>query len=80
MTPEQFEKHMAVQMAILDRLDKILGLRMHIPAPDAVYKTLKSGQPARAWKLSTIRAWNPAIAARCQRLIHDPEPLPPMAA
>ena len=55
-------------------------LEGHIPAPDAVYKTLKSGQPARAWKLSTIRAWNPAIAARCQRLIHDPEPLPPMAA
>ena len=52
-------------------------LEGHIPAPDTRYKTPKSGQPARAWKLSTIRAWNPTVADRCARLI---EPIPPMAA
>ena len=44
-------------------------LEGHIPAPDTLYKTPKSGQPARAWKLSTIRAWNPAVADRCAALL-----------
>ena len=42
-----------------------------IPPPDAVVRR------ACVWKLSTIRAWNPAVADRCARLI---EPIPPMAA
>lgn len=48
-----------------------------IPETDTVIKPL-FGQPARAWKLSTIRAWNPAVADRCAQLA--PAPLPPMAA
>ena len=55
-------------------------LEGHIPAPDTLYKTPKSGQPARAWKMSTIRAWNPAVADRCLPLLRPAEPIPPKAA
>lgn len=48
------------------------------PAPDALIEGRST--PACGWRLSTIRAWNPAVADRCARLIADPEPLPPMAA
>ncbi len=55
-------------------------LEGHIPAPDTLYKTPKSGQPARAWKLSTIRAWNPAVADRCAAILAALETLPLKAA
>ena len=34
----------------------------------------------RAWKLSTIRAWNPAVADRCLALLQTLESLPILAA
>ena len=49
-----------------------------IPPPDAEIQESEYGPPARAWKLSTIRSWNPAVADRCARLIEE-SPLPPMA-
>ncbi len=55
-------------------------LEGHIPAPDTLYKTPKSGQPARAWKLSTIRAWNPAVADRCAAILAALETVPLKAA
>ena len=63
-------------------------LEGHIPAPDTLYKTPKSGQPARAWKLSTIRAWklstlcawNPAVADRCAAILRALETIPLDAA
>lgn len=50
-----------------------------IPPPDATLRETRYGIPARAWRLSTIRAWNPAVAERCARLI-DLDPIPPLAA
>ena len=31
---------------------------------------------AHAWRLSTIRAWNPAVTARCAALEHPLKPAP----
>lgn len=50
-----------------------------VPPPDAAIQESGYGPPARAWKLSTIRSWNPAVADRCARLIEG-LPLPPDAA
>ena len=36
MTPDQFDKHMAVQKAILDELRKIRGQLVKQPAPKAL--------------------------------------------
>lgn len=45
-----------------------------IPKADTFIRRSSNGGPACAWKLSTLRAWNPAIAERCARLLQDPEP------
>lgn len=36
-----------------------------IPPPDTEIRKTPTGLVARGWKLSTIRAWNPAVAERC---------------
>ena len=37
-------------------------------------------QPVHAWKLSTLRAWNPAVADRCAALLRALETIPLDAA
>ena len=37
-----------------------------IPPPDTEVRKKPTSVPARAWKLSTVRAWNPAVAERCE--------------
>lgn len=47
-----------------------------VPQPDSFISPRACGPVARAYKLSTIRAWDPAIAERCARML-DPDPTPP---
>lgn len=49
-----------------------------IPQADAVIGGKRP--PARAWKLSTIRAWNPHVADRCAAILTALENVPPKAA
>ena len=51
-----------------------------IPPPDATLRESRNGIPARAWKLSTIRAWNPTVADRCAAILEALDKAPPMAA
>ena len=37
-------------------------------------------QPVHAWKLSTLRAWNPAVADRCAAILRALETIPLDAA
>ena len=55
------------------------GLRQgRIPPSDSLVRS--NGGPACAWKLSTIRAWDPAVAARCAALVDALEKTPLKAA
>lgn len=51
-----------------------------VPPPDAEIQESGYGPPARAWRLSTIRAWNPAVADRCAAVLTALETVPPDAA
>ncbi len=61
------------------RIDLLKGL---IPPADTRAPFRPRSPAARAWKLSTIRAWNPIVAERCaaiQRALAD-HPLTDRAA
>lgn len=51
-----------------------------IPKPDGLQRLGRNSPPAVAWRLSTIRRWNPAVAARCAAILDALENLPRSAA
>ena len=52
-----------------------------LPPPDSTIRDARNRAKIRAWRLSTIRAWNPEVAARCQAILDALEriPLKPVA-
>lgn len=48
--------------------------------PPADITLLGTPSPVRAWRLSTVRAWNPAVADRCAAILAALETIPLKAA
>lgn len=57
-------------------------LKGRIPPADARHPQpgTKAGSRTRAWRLSTLRAWNPDVAARCAAIAAVLERIPLKAA
>lgn len=50
------------------------------PMPDSVIRDVRNRAAIRGWRLSTLKAWNPAVAARCLALLNTLEQFPQTAA
>lgn len=73
----------AIVSAATFRSEKTLTLAYlagELPHPDSVMRDCCNRRKIRAWRLSTIRTWNPTVAARCQAVIDALETAPPLAA
>ena len=55
-------------------------LRGDLPAPDSSVRVDRNRQGTRAWRLSTIRSWNPLVADKCLALLQVLERFPQDAA
>lgn len=71
---------LAAALNVSDHRITVRYLRGDLPAPDSSVRTSRNSKGTRAWRLSTIRAWNPAIADRCAALLHTLESFPQTAA
>ena len=67
---------LATALNVSDHRVTVRYLRGDLPAPDSSVRKFRCKQGTRAWRLSTIRAWNPAVAARCLALLHTLESFP----
>lgn len=48
-----------------------------LPPPDTLIRVHQGGgMPSKGWKLSTLRAWNPAVADRCAAILAALEKVP----
>lgn len=74
-------QELAVAMRTCEKTIVDAYMEETMPRPDGfTYVASRRGRGARAWRLSTLRRWNPAIANRCQALLHALENLPLSAA
>lgn len=71
---------LATALGVSDHRITIRYLRGDFPAPDSSVRNRRNKPGTRAWRLSTIRAWNPAVADRCAALLHTLEQFPQTAA
>ena len=47
-----------------------------MPAPDSMVRDARNYPRIRAWRMSTLRAWNPVVADRCQAILDALERIP----
>ena len=67
----------------LNRSEKTLTLAYmagELPPPDSTVRDSRNRARIRGWRLSTIGAWNPAVAQRCAAILEALDKPPPMAA
>ena len=50
------------------------------PWPDSIIRDTRNRASIRGWRLSTLRAWNPTVAARCLATLRALETIPLDAA
>ena len=63
----------------LNRSEKTLTLAYlagELPPPDSTIRDSRNRARIRGWRLSTIRAWNPAVADRCAAILEALDSLP----
>lgn len=71
---------LAVATNVSDHRVTVRYLRGDFPAPDSSVRNARNKPGTRAWRLSTIRAWNPRVADRCLALLQALERFPLDAA
>lgn len=67
----------------LNRSEKTLTLAYmagELPPPDSTVRDSRNRARIRGWRLSTIHAWNPAVAMRCAAILEALESFPLKAA
>ena len=63
----------------INRSEKTLTLAYmagELPPPDSTIRDSRNRARIRGWRLSTIRAWNPAVADRCAAILAALDSLP----
>ena len=71
---------LATALQISEHRVTVRYCRGDIPPPDSSVRATRNGQGVRAWRLSTIRDWNPAVAEKCLAILHALERFPKDAA
>lgn len=71
---------LATALNVSDHRVTVRYLRGDLPAPDSSVRTARNAKGTRSWRLSTLKAWNPAVAARCAAIMHTLERFPLDAA
>ena len=77
MTAQDPLIRLSVLSAALERGEQTMylsTLKGEIPRHDTLLSLKQSH--TRAWKLSTLRHWRPAVAARCLAILHALESIP----
>ena len=71
---------LATAMFRSEKTVTVAYLAGQMPAPDSTIRDARNCSRIRGWRLSTIRAWNPVVADRCQAIIDALERIPLKAA
>ena len=71
---------LATALNVSDHRVTVRYLRGDLPTPDSVVRVARNRRGTRAWRLSTLCAWNPAVADRCAALLRALETIPLDAA